>query len=189
MQMRTQFRQHIEDIITLTEDEFTFVFSHFSVKKTKKHQFLIQENDEVTQTYWVKKGLLKAYITDENGKDYILNFAMENWWISDFQAYFSQTKATLNVTCLEDSELLCLSFENREKLCAELHKMEHFFRKKANSGFVSLQKRMLSFLTQNTKQQYEILLKQYPQLFQRVPKTIIAAYLGVSRETLSRLSS
>jgi CRP-like cAMP-binding protein len=187
--MRTQLRIHLEEITTLTDDEFNYIFSHFSIKKLKKHQFLIQEDDEVSHTYWVNKGLLKAYITDKKGKDYILNFAMENWWISDFQAYFTQAKATLNVSCLEDTELLCLSFDNREKLCAEMHKMEHFFRKKANSGFVSLQKRMLSFLTQNTKERYDILLNQYPQLFQRVPKTIIAAYLGVSRETLSRLSS
>jgi len=114
---------------------------------------------------------------------------MENWWITDYQAYFTHTKAIFNVDCLENTELLCLSYENREKLCREMQKVEYFFRKKANSGFVALQKRMLSFLSDNIKERYEVLLSQYPDLFQRVSKTIIASYLGVSRESLSRLHS
>ncbi len=187
--MNIELRQHFEEIISLTDTEFDYILTHFTTKKLKKHQFLVQIGDEVKHTYWVQKGLLRATYTDDKDKEYILQFAMENWWITDYQAYFTQTKAIVNVDCLENTELLCLSFENREKLCAELHKVEYFFRKKANSGYIALQKRMLSFLTQNAKERYEILLHQYPNLFQRVPKTIIAAYLGVSRETLSRFSN
>jgi CRP-like cAMP-binding protein len=66
--------------------------------------------------------------------------------------------------------------------------MEHFFRKKLNAGYVALQQRILSLLNSSAKERYEGLLKQYPSLFQKVPKTLIAAYLGVSRETLSRLN-
>jgi len=186
--MSETLRKHIEEIVSLTDKEFTLVLSHFTKKKLKKHQYLIQAGDSVNHTYWVKKGLLKASYTDEKGKEYILQFAMENWWITDYQAYFTRTKAILDVDCLEDTELLCLSFENREKICAELHKMESFFRKKANSGFIALQKRMLSFMADDSKKRYELLLKQYPHLFQRVPKSIIASYLGVSRETLSRFN-
>ncbi len=187
--MDSRLKQHFEEIISLTDNEFAYILSYFTTKKLKKHQFLIQEGDNVNHTYWVSKGLLKAYYVDDKEKEHILQFAMEDWWISDYQAYFTQTFATLNVACLEDTELLCLSFDDREKLCSEIHKMEHFFRKKANSGFVALQKRMLSFLTNNAKERYEQLLKQYPHLFQRVPKSVIAAYLGVSRETLSRFTS
>ncbi|WP_345991025.1 Crp/Fnr family transcriptional regulator [Chryseobacterium sp. Chry.R1] len=182
-------RAHFEEIIDLTDDEFAYILSHFTIKKLKKHQFLIQKDDSVSHTYWVKKGLLKASYTDEKEKEHIIQFAMENWWITDYQAYFTHTKAIFNVDCLENTELLCLSYENREKLCKEMQKVEHFFRKKANSGFVALQKRMISLLSDNIKERYEVLLAQYPDLFQRVSKTIIASYIGVSRESLSRLGS
>ncbi|MBO9692711.1 Crp/Fnr family transcriptional regulator [Chryseobacterium sp.] len=182
-------RAHFEEIIELTDDEFAYILSHFTPKKLKKHQYLIQKDDNVHHTYWVRKGLLKASYTDEKEKEHIIQFAMENWWITDYQAYFTHTKAIFNVDCLENTELLCLSYENREKLCREMQKVEHFFRKKANSGFVALQKRMLSLLSDNIKERYEVLLAQYPDLFQRVSKTVIASYLGVSRESLSRLHS
>ena len=186
--MCLELRQHFEKIISLTDQEFAYILSHFTPKKLKKHQFLIQEGDEVVNDHFVVKGLLKAYHTDKEGKEHILQFAMEDWWVTDYQAYFSQSKATLSIDCLEEVEVYCLSLQNRDKICAELHKVEHFFRKKSNSGYIALQKRILSLLNSSAKERYEQLLLQYPTLFQRVPKTLIASYLGVSRETLSRIS-
>lgn len=187
--MSISLREHIDKIIPLTDAEFEHVLSHFSIKKFKKHQFLIQEGESVNVDFFVVSGLVKASHTDEAGKQHIMQFAMEDWWISDYQAYFNQTLATLTVDCIEDTEVFCLSLENREKLCAGLHKIEHFFRKKSNSGYIALQQRILSLLNSSAKERYVQLLKQYPSLFQRVPKTLLASYLGVSRETLSRLSS
>jgi cAMP-binding proteins - catabolite gene activator and regulatory subunit of cAMP-dependent protein kinases len=187
--MSIELRQHFEKIIPLTDQEFDYILSHFTTKKLKKHQFLVQEGDLVANDHFVVKGLLKASFTSEDGKENILQFAMEDWWVTDFQAYFNQTNATLTISCIEDVEVLCLSLVNREKLCAELHKVEHFFRRKSNFGYIALQGRILSLLNSNAKERYEQLLLQYPTLFQRVPKTLIASYLGVSRETLSRFSS
>lgn len=187
--MSIELRRHFEKITPLTDQEFDYILSHFTTKKLKKHQFLIQEDDNVTNDYFVVKGLLKAYHIDKEGKEYIMQFAMEDWWVTDYQAYFSQTKATLNIDCIEEVELLCLSLQNRDKICADLHKIEHFFRRKSNFGYVALQRRILSLLNSNAKERYDQLLQNYPTLFQRVPKTLIASYLGVSRETLSRFSS
>lgn len=186
--MSTQLRLHIQKIVSLTDSEFDFVLSHFTVRKFKKHQFLVQEGNYVNNDFWVVKGLVKACYSDMDRKEHIMQFAMEDWWVTDYQAYFNQTKATLNVSCLEDTEVLCLSLENREKICAGLHKIEHFFRKKANAGYMALQRRILSLLNNNAQERYEQFLVQYPALLQRIPKTLIASYLGVSRETLSRLS-
>jgi CRP-like cAMP-binding protein len=183
------FRQHIEKITPLSNEELDYVLSHFTTKKFKKHQFIIQEGDKVTNDFFILSGCLKSYFTDKNGKEHILAFAMQDWWITDYQAYYYQTKATINVDCIEDSEVLCLSFENREKLCAEMHKIEHYFRKKTNKRNVALQQRILSLLSNNAKEKYDQLLQMYPQLFQKIPKRLIAAYLGVTRETLSRLNS
>jgi len=185
--MSLALRQHFEKMIPLSDQEFDYLLSHFTTKKLRKHQFLVQEGDFVMNDYFVVKGLLKAYHTDQEGKDHILQFAMEDWWITDYQAYFSQSSASLTIDCVEEVELLCLSLQNRDKICAELHKIENFFRRKSNSGYIALQRRILSLLNSNAKERYEQLLQQYPGLFQRVPKTLIASYLGVSRETLSRL--
>ena len=182
-------RQHLEKIISLTDEEFNYIFSHFTTRKLRKHQFLVQQEDTVTNDYFVLKGLLKAYYVNHAGKEHILQFAFEDWWVSDYQAYFNQTKATLNIDCIEEVELLCLSLQNRDKLCAELQKIEHFFRRKGNWGYVALQRRILSLLNDSPKERYQQLFNLYPSLFQRVPKTLLASYLGVSRETLSRLSS
>jgi CRP-like cAMP-binding protein len=187
--MSIQLRRHFEKITLLTDQEFDYILSHFTIKKLKKHQFLIQKDDEVLNSYFVVKGLLKTYHLDKNGKEHILQFAMEDWWVSDFQAYFNQTKATLYIDCIEEVELLGLTLQNQEKICADLHKIEHFFRRKTNMGYIALQQRILSMLNSNAKERYEQLLVQYPNLFQKVPKTLIASYLGVSRETLSRFIS
>lgn len=181
-------RLQIEKITPLTDHEFEYILSHFTPKKLKKHQFLIQDGDAVHNDHFVVKGLLKASYVNPDGKEHIMQFAMEDWWITDYQAYFNQTEATFSIDALESTEVLTLSLFNREKLCADMHKMEHFFRKKSNNGYVALQKRILSLLNSNAKERYEQFISQYPTLLQRLPKTLIASYLGVSRETLSRLS-
>jgi CRP-like cAMP-binding protein len=186
--MNIALRQHIERITPLTDSEFEYVSSLFTKKRLKKHQFLIQEGSEVLNDYWVMSGLLKAYHIGEEGKIHILQFAMEDWWISDYQALNNFTPATIAIDCIEDCELLVLSRENKEKLCKEFHSISDFFRKKSSAGYVALQQRILLLLNKNLQERFNRLFKLQPMLFQRLPKTLLASYLGVSRETLSRLS-
>ena len=188
-QMSQILRQQIERIIQISDIEFDYILSHFVYKKFKKHQFVIQEGQKVEDDFFILNGCLKSYSTDVNGKEHIIQFGMQDWWITDYEAYYNQTVAIVNIDCIEESELLCLSFANREKLCAEMHKIEHFFRKKTNRRNVALQQRILSLLSSNAKERYDKLLNQYPELFQKVPKQLIASYLGVTRETLSRFNS
>jgi len=187
--MQHKLREHIEKIVSLSAEEFSFIGAHFKLKKFKKHQFLIQEGEAVRYAYFVISGLLKLVHTDASGKQHIVSFAMEDWWESDFSAFYTQTQATMSLECLEDTDVYCLSLEGYQQLCDGLQKMERFFLRKSNFGFVGSQRRILSLLTSNANERYEEFLKQYPSLIQRIPKTLIAAYLGVSRETLSRLSS
>ena len=182
-------REHIEKTVPLTDDEFRLILTHFIVKKFKKHQFLIREGDIVTSAYFVVSGLLKLVYTDESRKQHITSFAMEDWWESDFQAFYTQTQATLTLECLENTEVFCLSLKGYQKLRDGLPKMERFFLEKATFGSIASQQRILSLLTTDAKERYEQLLKQHPSLVQRVSKAMLASYLGVSRETLSWLSA
>jgi CRP-like cAMP-binding protein len=181
------FRKHLERYVEIDNDKFGRILEYFTLKALKKHQLLIRSGDKVKHTYWTKKGLLASTFVDPDGKEHIIQFATENCWITDQNAFYNQAEATFNIVCLEDSELICLSYENREKLCAEIPTMEKFFRKKANDSFVKQQERLLTYLTSDAAKRYDLLLSEYPTLIQRLSKKTLAAYLGVSRETLSRL--
>ncbi|MDN3548198.1 Crp/Fnr family transcriptional regulator [Mucilaginibacter aquaedulcis] len=185
--MKKLLREHFEKIIALTDSEFDYIYDHFVFKKIIKHQFLIQQGDRVHNEYFVVKGCLKSYMIDSDDKAHILQFALPDWWVSDYQALNNGSPSTLYLDSVDGAEILSITMENKDKLCAEMHKVEHFFRKKTNWGYVALQQRILSLLNSNAKDRYEQLLKQYPALFKTVPKQLLASYLGVTRETLSRL--
>jgi CRP-like cAMP-binding protein len=169
--MQEKLRSHIEAIVPLTNDEFSFILSLFTINKYEKNRFLFQEDESVKYVYFVLAGLLKLAYTDDSGKEHIISFAMEDWWETDFPAYFNQTKATMSLQSLEDTDVFCLSLENYQKICFDIPKMGRFFLKKSNSGFIGSQQRILSLLTSNARGRYEQLLKLYPALFQRVSKT------------------
>lgn len=181
-------RKQIEEIVQLTDDEFEFVLEQFQKKTFKKHQIVLHEGDYAPFDFFVLKGLMRVTKLDDDGKEHILQFGMENWWITDSEAFHHKTKATLIVDCLENTETLALTLDNKEKLIRELPKMQTFFLKKTTNGYIALQKRILCFLSSNANDRYHNLITLYPGLMQRVPKSMIASYLGVTRETLSRLT-
>ncbi|UII25777.1 Crp/Fnr family transcriptional regulator [Fulvivirga maritima] len=187
--MKAQLRRHFEELVSLTDEEFEFVLNHFSEVKVKKKSYLIKEGEPVKYVYFVVSGLLKLVYTNESGEEYIVSFAMEDWWESDYFAFYTGAKANLSLQCLEDSSLYRITLSDYQHLCSEVHKMEHFFLEKAQRGHIGSQQRIIAFLTLSAKERYEHLLGRYPALLQRVPKTQLASYLGVSRETLSRLYS
>ena len=113
-----KLRKHIEEIIPITDEEFTYIQTFFTLKKLRKHQYLIQEGDQVNFEYLILAGVFRVFYLDDEGKEHILQFAGENWWMSDYQAFFNQKQAGLHITCMEDGEVLCLTLESREKLAA-----------------------------------------------------------------------
>jgi len=187
MEAKEILKAHVVKITMLTDEQFDYFFSHFKQMSFKKGQAIISEGDQVDCEYFVISGCLKSFFINDDLKMLILQFAMPTWWASDYNALYNYTKASINVDCITDADVLCLSNDDREKLCNELHNAEHFFRWRTNKGYVAAHKRLLSLMNNNVKYRYEELLKLYPELYNIVPKNLIAAYLGVSRETLSRL--
>jgi CRP-like cAMP-binding protein len=187
MDAKEALKQHMAKTISVSDDQYDYFFSHFKPQEFKKGQTIIGAGDKVDCEYFVIQGCLKTFYINDDLKMYILQFAMPTWWASDYNALYMGISATVSVDCITDAEVLCLKAEDREKLCNEIHAVEHFFRWRTNMGYVASQKRLLSLMNNDAKHRYEELLKQYPQLYNLVPKNLIAAYLGVSRETLSRL--
>ncbi|WP_373058374.1 Crp/Fnr family transcriptional regulator [Zunongwangia sp. H14] len=166
------------------EEEFISVLSE---KKINKKQFLTRPGDKVDAEYYVVKGCLQSYYQDEAGNKHIIQLAVEDWWISDFEAFFSGKKAELYVEAIEDCLLLGLERQTLEMLYKRIPKFERFFRIKTTKAFVSLRSRILSALQKTGKQRYLDFCKDYPQIESRVPNYIIANYLGIKAESLSRI--
>ncbi|MEH6304297.1 Crp/Fnr family transcriptional regulator [Olivibacter sp. CPCC 100613] len=187
MTPREILRQHIQKTILLSDEQFSYFFSFFKPMSFKKGQQLIRVGDDVDCEYFVLSGCLKTFFVNDDQKMHILQFALQTWWASDYRALYNHEKASVNIDCVTDTETLCLHAEDREKVCKEIREVETFLRWRSNKGYISLQKRILSLLNNDARSRYEELMQQYPELYNLVPKHLIAAYLGVSRETLSRL--
>jgi CRP-like cAMP-binding protein len=180
-------KKHISKYVTLTEEQIDYFVSLFKEHSFKKGQVILGEGDKVEREYFVLTGCLKSFYINDETRIYILQFSMPTWWTSDYGALYNNTRATINIDCITDAEVLSLSNADRERICSEIHPIEHFFRWRTNRGYIATQRRLLSFMNSDAKARYEELMRLYPELYNIVPKHLIAAYLGVSRETLSRL--
>ncbi|SFG14249.1 cAMP-binding domain of CRP or a regulatory subunit of cAMP-dependent protein kinases [Pontibacter chinhatensis] len=170
----------------LTDSEFLELKDLFHYKKYKKGAFIIAENDMVKHVYFIRSGLVKLSYFDDDNKEFILSFAQENWWETDFPAFYNQTKSSLTLQCIEDTETYGLSFDDYTAIL-DKHSLSKYFLEKSIKGHIANQNRILSLLKHKPKEQYEQFLQLYPSLLQRIPKSVLCLYLGISRETLSRL--
>lgn len=180
-------RQHIRKRVELTDDEFQRCTKYFIPKKLRKGQFLLQSGEVCRHVAFVSSGCLRQYSIDLNGEEHVVQFAMEDWWISDMLSALTGQPATFNIDALENSELLLLESKLQEKLCAEIPKFERFFRLLLQNSFIAKERRITASLSQSAEEQYLSLMNTYPQLAQRVPLHQIASYLGITPQSLSRI--
>ncbi|WP_338410407.1 Crp/Fnr family transcriptional regulator [uncultured Flavobacterium sp.] len=172
---------------SFTEKEADFFVSHFTERKVKKRQFIIQPEFIAKYRIFIVQGTFKAYVIDKNGQEQIISLAMDGWWISDPNSFIYQQPATMFVEALEDSVILQLDFENEQILKAHSHKFETFFRTVAERGLAFMQRRLIASLTLTAEERYEQFAISYPDFLQRVPQFAIASYLGMTTQYLSRI--
>jgi len=153
----------------------------------KKNSILLKTDEPVINQYYVYSGCLRTYFMDKSGKEHTLQFAIKDWWISDYTAFFSTTKAILNIECIKDATLYKVSRENMEDLYKTFPQLERLFRKKLENAFASFQKRILSNLSQSAQERYLNFMERYPNIEQHIKNYHIASYLGITTESLSRI--
>jgi CRP-like cAMP-binding protein len=179
--------KHIKERISPSPEELSQMIAPFQVKKLKKKQFVIQPGFIPRHRNYVVKGALRAYVIDSNGEDHTIQFAIEDWWISDFNSYVYQQPATMFVVAMEDSVVLQIDYKDEQALKAANHKFETFFRIMAERGAAYHQRRIISNLTQTAEERYNNFLETYPLIVQRIPQYALASYLGMTTEFLSRI--
>lgn len=173
--------------IPFSPEEANIIESKLEKLDLKKGNTLLKINDTVINQYYVYNGCLRTYFIDNSGKEHTLQFAINDWWISDYTAFFTTTKAIMNIECIQDVTVYKISRKNTEGIYVEIPQLETFFRKKLEKAFAAFQKRTLGNLAQSTKERYVSFISTYPNIEQSVKNYHIASYLGITTESLSKI--
>lgn len=178
---------YLSKVLDVPVDKVNMCSLHYEVKKVQKNQFLLQYGEICRYIYFVEKGLLKMYSIDKNGKEHIIQFAPESWLTSDRSSLYFNEKSIYYIEAVEDSEVLLLHPDFINKLVGEfpnsLEKSDILLQKHIKS----LQDRINSLLGETAEERYMKFIKMYPDLLLRVPQWMIASYLGITPESLSRV--
>ena len=180
---------YINRVVSLSEEEQSRLVSLISHRKLLKGQYFLQQGDICKYSGFVISGCLKTFYVDDEGQEHVVMFSIEDWWTSDMGSYIAQKPADFNVQCLEHTELIQFSHENQEQMLLEIPKLERFFRIIVERAFVSSQKRIVRNMSMSAKDRYLIFRNEYPKIEQRIPQYLIASYLGITKEFLSKIKS
>jgi CRP-like cAMP-binding protein len=178
---------NIKKYVDLNEADELQLSSIVTTKNIKKRQFIVQPDFICNCQTYVIKGSLRSYFINSKGEENTIQFAIEDWFISDFNSYINQAPATLFVEALEDGIIEQISFKDVERICNQNHKFEKFFRVVAQKSFAYAQKRILSNLGKSAEERFLEFNKLYPQICKRVPQYMLASYLGITPEFLSKI--
>ena len=179
--------QKINAVISINEEELNYCKTLFVPKKLRKRQYLLQEGVASKYQAFVAKGILSSYTIDEKGDEHILQFASEGWWVADLSSFLTGELSVFNIEALEDAEVLLITKPSWELLMQKIPKFEHSFRILIQNHLIATQKRLLQSFSESAEEKYIKFAETYPACVKRVSQRMIASYLGISRETLSRI--
>jgi CRP-like cAMP-binding protein len=186
---KKQLLDYVKNFVSLDDNEAEQFVSGFKEVKVKKRQFIVQPGFTDKYRAFVVKGAFRTYAVTDEGQDHTFQFAIENWWVSDFNSYIYQHPATLFIVALEDSTILQIEYNKEQELKKANHKFETFFRIMAEKGLAFEHRRILFNLKHDAEARYENFLLNFPKFVQRVPQYALASYLGMSTEFLSRIKN
>ncbi|HKC37546.1 MAG TPA: Crp/Fnr family transcriptional regulator [Chitinophagaceae bacterium] len=189
--MHDSLIQYIKDHSTtpLTESEIEVIKDVFVPKRIRKRQYFLQEGEVCKYSAFIIKGAMRQYSIDDKGVEHIVRLSIENWWVADRESYVMLTPSVYNIDAWEETDALLLTradFLNRLTPIAAINEMT---RKMDENYAIASQKRLNATISLSAEQRYADLAKTYPEFLQRFPQHIIASYLGITKETLSRIRS
>lgn len=179
--------KYFNNLIPLNDEEIELVTAYFKPRLYRKRQYVLQEGDVCNHFNFVIRGCLRMYKVDEKGSTHIIQFASENWWLTNIGSFHERKPSELNIDALEDTMVLQISYDNLIALYIQVAKFDRIFRVLIENSFVTLQNRLLQNISSTAEDRYNSFIEVYPHLSNRLPQTQIASFLGITPEFLSRL--
>jgi len=171
----------------LRESDIDLITNIFTPKKFRKRQYFLQEGEVCKYTAFIVKGAMRQYMVDDKGEEHIIQLFIENWWASDRESQITETPSKYFIDSWEDTETLVVNRKNALNLIDQIPSLLQWIRKMDENNAVATQKRLNAAISLTAEERYHELEKTYPEFLQRFPQHIIASYLGINRETLSRI--
>ena len=178
---------HLRESITLTNDEEDIIIKSFKLKRLKKKQILLFAGDVSSHMRFISEGCLRSYYMDEEAREHIIQFGIENWWINDLYSYLNKSPAREFIQALENSVVLQIHRDTLNALFDQVPTMERFFRFKFEKAYVALQGRTINTMSKSGEERYLEFRSKYRHLEQRIPQYMVASYLGITPEHLSTI--
>ncbi|KDN54859.1 Crp/Fnr family transcriptional regulator [Flavobacterium seoulense] len=187
--MYEQLIQFIKNKVAIADEDLEIILPFFKPLAVQKNELLVHHDELGQQMYFVKKGCLRIFFINEEGQESTRFLAFENHFASALVSFITESPAVEYVQALEDSELLYINRKDFFYLLEKYPVWEQFYRHYLEFAYVTNTNRLMSFITMDAKTRYENLLKERPIVIQRLPNKVVASYLNISQETLSRLKS
>ncbi|MEM6722428.1 MAG: Crp/Fnr family transcriptional regulator [Bacteroidota bacterium] len=181
--------RNIARFVTLSSEQEEQLTSVIRTTWVKRRQFIIQPGFPSQYRNYILEGAFRSYYLDQDGKEHTVSIAVEDWFVTDFHSHIYQSPAKSFVEALEDSVILQLHYDDIEALCQKIHPLSEFFRKVTERAFASATVRVVSNISKSAEERYRAYVEKYPQIATRVPQYVLASYLGMSAEFLSKIRS
>jgi CRP-like cAMP-binding protein len=189
LQMFESLRNYINRYSTtpLTDEQFAQISAVFRPKTLRKKQYFLQEGEVCKYFGFIVKGAMRQYSVDDKGVEHIVGLSIENWWVGDRESFVMLTPSTYNIDAWEDTELLVVTKAETLQIVEKIPAINEMVRKMDEMHSIAVQKRINSSVSLPANKRYTDFVNSYPELVQRFPQHIIASYLGITKETLSRV--
>jgi len=185
--MHAGFLKHIQKFVTLTKEEEATLLDYIQCRQLKNKEHILKAGQVCQAYYFVAKGCLRMYATPDSGTDHIVQFGIDNWWISDYMSFDSQTPSLFNIQALELSDLIVIDKKIQEELFKKIPKLERYFRFILQRAYTATLMRIHFIFTASGEARYHHFNNLYPDFVQRIPQYMLASYLGFTPEFLSKI--
>ena len=178
---------HIRKFVEINDSEIPILNNYLKRIDLKKKEFLIKEGQICNRLYFVEKGCLRMFFNNEKMVEQTTQFAIENWWLSDYFSYSRQSPSEYSIQAVEKSLIVAINYHLQDDLFASVPQMERYFRIMMQRALSASQLRVKMIYQLSKEEMYRHFNSSYPQFFQRVPQYMIASYLGLTPEYMSEL--
>lgn len=173
----------------MTSEEINTLSNYVTERKYLKGQYILQQGDVCKHSSFILQGCTKMFYVDDTGQEHIIMLGVEDWWVSDIGSFIEQKPAQFNIQCLENTVLAQFHVDTIDEVFQKIPALERFFRKLLERGLAASQKRIIRNFSMTAKERYLYFKNTYPNIEQRIPQYLLASYLGITKEFLSKIKS